>query len=132
MATCADVCNQAGRLARVLGEGETYAGQSLTDAFTRLQRLIGAWITPGYLEIPVPSDTSDELGVSPAALNAIELNLAKALASLNGTPLNPLLLEEAKDAKDLLSSQSVRSIKLDMGAGGLGVSRGRYNIVSDS
>ena len=37
MATAADICNQAGLLSRILGEGETYAGDALTFAFTRLQ-----------------------------------------------------------------------------------------------
>lgn len=132
MATAADICNQAGQLARILGEGETYSGDALTYAFTRLQRLIGRWIGPGYLEIPVPAATTDTINVSPAALSALENNLAVRLGTRAGLNLNPVLIREADEDLEFLASQSSISLKVDFSANGLPVSRGRFNIETGS
>ena len=130
MATAANVCDQAGLLAKILGEGETYSGAAQTFAFTRLQRLIGRWISAGYLEIPVPSTTSDTLNVSEATLSALENNLAVRLGRIVGMNLDPILIQDAKDDLAFLRSQSSVSIAVDMSANGLPVSRGRFDITS--
>jgi len=131
MATAADICNQAGLLARILGEGETYAGDALTFAFTRLQRIVGELMESNYLEIPVPAATTTVIDISPGSLGALEYNLAVELANQTGRAPDPVLIGKAGKSLTLLKSRSTLNIGIDYNAGGLGVSRG-YNINSDA
>ena len=131
MATAADICNQAGLLSRILGEGETYSGDALTFAFTRLQRMIAMWMEASYLEIPVPAATTDVIDISPGSISALEYNLAMELANQTGRQVDPYMLSKAVDSLSKVKAKSTLSIAMDLGGVGLGVSNGRYNINTD-
>lgn len=129
MATAQQVINSAGGLLRIVDSPGADVESSLSaDMFTALQNWIAEMAEDGALEIPAPSALTDELDVPPGTIRALVYNLAVEYGEQVGKNVMPKVESIAKQTRDRLLARSTLSKQIDLGADGLMVSSGRYNI----
>lgn len=129
MATAQQVINSAGGLLRIVDSPGADVESSLSaDMFTALQNWIAEMAEDGALEIPAPSALTDELDVPPGTIRALVYNLAVEYGEQVGKNVMPKVESIAKQTRDRLLARSTLSKQIDLGADGLMVSHGTYNI----
>lgn len=129
MATAQQVINSAGGLLRIVDSPGADVESSLSaDMFTALQNWIAEMAEDGALEIPAPSALTDDLDVPPGTIRALVYNLAVEYGEQVGKNVMPKVESIAKQTRDRLLARSTLSKQIDLGADGLMVSHGTYNI----
>lgn len=129
MATVQQVINSAGGLLRIVDSPGADVESSLSaDMFTALQNWIAEMAEDGALEIPAPSALTDDLDVPPGTIRALVYNLAVEYGEQVGKNVMPKVESIAKQTRDRLLARSTLSKQIDLGADGLMVSHGTYNI----
>lgn len=129
MATVQQVINSAGGLLRIVDSPGADVESSLSaDMFAALQNWIAEMAEDGALEIPAPSALTDELDVPPGTIRALVYNLAVEYGEQVGKNVMPKVEGIAKQTRDRLLARSTLSKQIDLGADGLMVSHGTYNI----
>lgn len=96
--------------------------------FAALQNWIAEMAEDGALEIPAPSALTDDLDVPPGTIRALVYNLAVEYGEQVGKNVMPKVEGIAKQTRDRLLARSTLSKQIDLGADGLMVSHGTYNI----
>lgn len=133
MATAQQIIDRAGSTLKIIdAPGAAVDATTSAAMLTTLQDMIAEWAEKGVIEIPAPSALSDELDVSPGTVRALRYNLAAEYGADIGSPIDPRVIQMAKDTYGWLISQSTVSRELRLQDDGMMVSTGRYNITTDA
>ncbi len=134
MATAQNVINLAGSLLRIVASpGAAVDATTSADMLVHLQGLIGVWSEKALVEIPPPSAVGTTMSESPGVLDAVSYGLAVRYGEAVGKQVSPTLYREATDLESWLGGRKTTRMEQSLTADGMpAVSRGRYNISSDS